>query len=138
MCVRAPIERVWTVFSDVERWSEWTEAVQSVATDNDGVLRLGAAFEIAQPLLSTTCYEVTEFDPGRSWTWVATSPGLRTTATHRLDVVDANTTRVQQAISHQGPFAIPVAWTFGRLTSHYLAMKANDLRDRSESEGVPA
>lgn len=95
------MERVWKVFSDVERWPEWTE-------------------------------------PGRSWTWVATSPGLRTTATHRLDAVDATTTLVEQTICQQRALARPVPWAFGRLTSRYLTMEANGLRDQSEKGGVPA
>lgn len=99
---------------------------------------MGAVVEIAQPLLPALSYEVTEFDSGRSWTWVAASPGLRTTAIHRLGVVNATSTLVEQTILHQGPFALPVALTFGRLISRYLAMKANGLRDRSEAEGVSA
>lgn len=138
VCIEAPIERVWKVFSDVEGWPEWTMSVRSASAGTDGVLRLGADVKIVQPLLSTRTYEVTAFEPGRSWTWVAASPGLRTTATHRLDVIDATTTLVQQTIRHQGPLARPVALTFGQLTNRYLTMEADGLRERSESGGVPA
>src|SRR5678815_4581770 len=79
--IDAPIEVVWSVFTDVERWPTWASSFTSVALV-DGPLRLGAKARIRRPGLPTVIWEVTKWEPGRSWTWTATSPGARTEASH--------------------------------------------------------
>jgi uncharacterized membrane protein len=51
--IDAPASLVWDVFSDVERWPEWTDSVtRLVALDGPG-LAIGKRFEIKQPKLPT-------------------------------------------------------------------------------------
>ena len=73
--IDAPIDVVWSVFADVERWPTWTQSFTSVELI-DGAMRLGAAARIRQPRLPTVVWKVTKWEPGRSWTWTATAPGL--------------------------------------------------------------
>lgn len=79
--INAPAGLVWEVFSDVERWSEWTASIRSVEL-LDGPLRVGARARIRQPKLPVVIWTVTEFVPGERWTWIARAPGSRTTAHH--------------------------------------------------------
>ena len=81
IAIDAPIDVVWSVFTDVERWPTWASSFTSVELI-DGPMRLGAKARIRQPRLPTVVWEVTKWEPGHSWTWTATSPGARTEASH--------------------------------------------------------
>ena len=62
--IDAPASLVWDVFSDVERWPEWTASVtRLVALDGPGIA-VGKRFEIKQPRMPKLVWEVTEVVPG--------------------------------------------------------------------------
>ncbi|OBF81213.1 polyketide cyclase [Mycobacterium sp. 852002-51163_SCH5372311] len=130
--IDAPASLVWEVFSDVERWPEWTASVTSlVALDGPG-LAVGKRFQIKQPKLPTLVWEVTEVSPGVSWTWAQRSPGGRTVATHTVTSVADGRTRVDQRLDQQGPIGAIVGRLMLRTTRRYLEMEAQGLKGRSE------
>jgi uncharacterized protein YndB with AHSA1/START domain len=128
--IQAPIEVVWSVFTDVEQWPAWTKSVTSVEL-LDGPMRVGATALIRQPRLPRVVWKVTELDPGRSWTWVAHSPGATTVASHRL-TTDGATTVAQQSIVQSGVIGRLVGRLYRSLTVRYLTMEADGLQQRSE------
>jgi uncharacterized membrane protein len=128
--IDAPIEVVWSVFSDVERWPTWASSFTSVELI-DGPMRLGAKARIRQPRLPTVVWEVTKWEPGRSWTWAATSPGARTEASHVLTRSGAGTV-AEQSITPFGPLGRLAAFVLRSLTRRYLAVEAAGLKRRSE------
>src|SRR5262249_48426335 len=76
--IDAPATTVWDIFADVERWPEWTASVERiVALDGPGI-EVGKRFEIKQPQLPKLVWEVTEVQPGRSWSWHQRRPGATT------------------------------------------------------------
>ena len=128
--IDAPIEVVWSVFTDVERWPAWASSFTSVELV-DGPMRLGAKARIRQPGLPTVIWEVTKWEPGRSWTWTATSPGARTEASHVLTRVGDRTV-AEQSIIPSGPIGRLAALVWRSLTRRYLAIEAAGLKQRSE------
>jgi uncharacterized membrane protein len=128
--IDAPIDVVWSVFADVERWSTWTRSITSVELI-DGPMRLGAKARIRQPRLPTVVWEVTKWEPGRSWTWTATGPGAHTEASHVLTSL-GGTTLVEQVIVSRGPVGRLLAILWHSLTQRYLAMEAEGLKRRTE------
>ena len=122
---------VWDVFSDVERWPEWTASVTSLkALDGPG-LAVGKRFEIKQPRLPKLVWEVTALDEGRSWTWEQRSPGGRTVAVHEVHP-DGESTKVRQRLDQQGPVGSLVARMMRNTTKRYLELEAQGLKARSE------
>ena len=128
--IDAPIETVWAVFSEVERWPTWAASFTSVELI-DGSLRLGAKARIRQPRLPTVVWEVTRWEPGRSWTWTVRSPGARTEASHVLTRTGERTT-AEQSITWSGPLGRVAALVYRGLTRRYLAIEAAGLKRRSE------
>jgi uncharacterized membrane protein len=128
--IDAPIDVVWSVFTDVVRWPTWASSFTSVELIN-GPMRLGAKARIRQPRLPTVVWEVTHWEPGRSWTWTATSPGARTEASHVLTSVGGRTV-AEQTITPSGPLGRLDAFVWRGLTRRYLAIEAAGLKQRSE------
>jgi uncharacterized membrane protein len=136
--ISAPIERVWDVFSDVERWPEWNASVTDLTVVSGPVLAIGSRVRIKQPLLPVLVWEVTTVQPGRSWAWTSRSVGARTTATHQLRSIDSATTHVEQTIEHTGAVGVLVGRLMRRLTRRYLATEAAGLTARSEANVTTA
>jgi len=128
--IDAPIDVVWSVFTDVERWPTWASSFTSVELI-DGPMRLGAKARIQQPKLPTVVWEVIKWEPGHSWTWAATGPGARTEASHVLTTAGGRTV-AEQAIVSTGPVGRLLAWMWRSLTRRYLAIEAAGLKEKSE------
>lgn len=131
--IDAPPEHVWEVLTDVERWPEWTETVTSVTRLDEGPLTTNARARVEQPKLPPTEYVVTELSPGQSFTWVATSPGVRVIARHDVESSPRGGTRVRLSVEQAGPLGKVMGRLFFKgLTDRYLAAEAAGLKARSE------
>ncbi|MGE3706885.1 MAG: SRPBCC family protein [Vicinamibacterales bacterium] len=136
VAIDAPVDVVWAVFTDVERWPTWASSFTSLEL-LDGPLRLGARVRIQQPRLPTVVWTVTSWEPGRSWTWTATSPGARTEASHVLSPSGSGTV-AEQTIRSSGPVGRLAALLLRSLTRRYLSIEAAGLKRRSEAVAAEA
>lgn len=130
--VEAPVEQVWDVLCAVERWPEWASTVTSVRRLGEGPLVVGSRARVEQPRIPPTEYVVSELEPGRSFIWVATGPGVRTTARHVLEQLGSGGTRVTLSVGQAGPLGAVMGRFYRRLTDRYLAAEAEGLKARSE------
>lgn len=130
--IAAPPERVWEVLADVERWSEWTRTVTWVRRLDDGPLRSGSRAKINQPKIPETDYVVTEIEPGQSFTWVATGPGVTTTARHDIEALPGGGTRVRLTVDQAGWLGSVMGRFYRGMTDRYLANEAEGLKARCE------
>jgi uncharacterized protein YndB with AHSA1/START domain len=132
--INASIDRVWAVYTDVEHWPEWTASVRETRYTDGDTLAVGARVLIDQPKLPTATWEVSSVDTGRSWTWIASGPGVRTTAVHTLEAAGNDKTRVQQTLVQSGPLGSIIGRVYSKLTRRYLAMEASGLKQRCEDD----
>lgn len=131
--IAAPPERVWEVMVDVERWSDWADTVTWVRRLDEGPLRPGSRAKISQPKLPETDYVVTELEPGQSFTWVATGPGVKTTARHSIEPLPGGGSRVRLSVEQAGWLGSVVGRFYRGLTDRYLATEAAGLKGWCES-----
>ena len=129
--IAAPPATVWEVYSDVEHWPDWTESVTSVELLDPAPLRVGSRARIRQPRLPVAEWTVTEIDPGRSFTWVARGPGVRSTGTHVVEP-HADGARATAILDQGGPLGPVVGFLTRGITRRYLAMEAAGLKARAE------
>ena len=131
--VAAAAERVFDLYRDVDHWPDWTESVSSVERlDGVGPLEVGSRTKIRQPKLPVATWKVTELVPGRSFTWVATGPGVRTTAGHVVEPTGEASCRVTAWLEQAGALGGLMGRLTRGLTDRYIAMELNGLKTRCE------
>ncbi|OBI48300.1 polyketide cyclase [Mycobacterium kyorinense] len=130
--IDASPQLVWQVFSDVERWPEWTASVTSLSAVDGPGLAVGKRFAIKQPRMAKLVWQVTEVEPGSSWTWVQRAPGASTTARHEVIPQPGGRTLVRQQLDQRGPLGTLVARLMRSMTKRYLKLEAQGLKARSE------
>ena len=129
LLIDAPVDAVWSVMADVERWPEITASMTSVRL-LDGELRVGARAEVVQPKLAKAVWTVTRFDEGRRFVWESRVPGVRIVAGHEVKP-DGDRTRAMVSVDQTGPFAPVFGLMLRKLTEHYLGLELAGFRDRA-------
>jgi ligand-binding SRPBCC domain-containing protein len=130
--VDAPMPEVWKIYADVQRWSEWTPSIDRVTPIGETGIEIGHRFEIKQPRFPKLVWEVTEVDPGASWTWRQRSFGSTVTAAHELISLGSDRTLVRQRIEQRGPLGVISGVLTKRLTKRYLRLEGEGLKARVE------
>ena len=133
--IDAPPQLVWDVFSDVERWPEWTASVTSLVGQDGSALAVGRRFAIKQPGMQKLVWKVTEIEPGVSWTWVQRSPGVNVVARHYVTAQTGGRTLVRQQLDQRGLLGAPVGRLMAKKTQRFLEQEAQGLKARSEELG---
>jgi uncharacterized membrane protein len=132
--VGAPAQHVFDVYSDVERWPEWTDSVTSVQRLDAGPLRVGSRARISQPRLPKAEWEVVDLVPGRSCSWTARGPGIKTTGHHVVgETAGGDMVTVTASLDQAGPLGPVLGLLTKRLTERYLQMEVRGLKDRCEA-----
>jgi uncharacterized protein YndB with AHSA1/START domain len=127
--IDAPPPPVWEVLADVVRWPEWTPTIDSVERLDAGPFGVGSRARVRQPKLPPASWEVVEFVEGRSFTWVATGPGMRSIARHEV-IPEGAGSQVTLSIEQTGPLGAIAAIVWRRLTQRYIELEAESLDKR--------
>jgi uncharacterized membrane protein len=130
--IDAPAQLVWEVFSDVERWPDWTASVTSLVAQDGAGLGVGKRFAIKQPGMQRLVWRVTDIDPGSSWTWVQRSPGVSVSARHWVIAQPGGRTLVRQQLDQRGVLGALVGRLMVKKTRRFLELEAQGLKARSE------
>lgn len=122
--VDASPERLWTLLSDLPRWPELLPTISSVqhlgGPQPPGV---GSRYRVRQPGLPAATYEITQWEPGEGFTWEARSPGVTSSATHRL-AAEGGGALLDLTFAWSGPLAPLVRWLGGRKGQRYVEAEA--------------
>lgn len=118
--------------SDIERWHEWTDSIISVEKLSHGPLAVGMKVRVRQPKLPPALWTVSELEPGESFTWISTAPGILVTAKHSV-VHAGKGSQASLSIHYGGLLGGGLARLTGSINDRYIAMEAAGLKRRSEN-----
>jgi uncharacterized protein YndB with AHSA1/START domain len=130
--IAASADRVWEVFTDVERWPSWTASVRALEALDGPAIAVGHRFRIKQPRMPVLVWEVTEVDAPHAWTWAVRRPGATTYASHEVSPSGPSSCVVTQVIDQRGPIGVVVALLMRGMTKRYLELEGNGLKAASE------
>ena len=126
-----PPDEIWPVMIDVERWPEWTSSVSTLERLDSGPFGLGSRARISQPKLKTMIWRVTEFEPGRFFTWETRSPGVYVRGRHEIRPTNLGSLATLTVIQ-TGWLASLLSPFFTPLTRRYVQIEAQGLKKRCE------
>lgn len=130
--IAAPPAAVWPVMSNVAGWPEWTPGVRRIVTLTPGDFGMGSRARVYQPGLPPALWKVTGWQPGREFVWVSVAPGIRVTATHRVEEDECGS-RVTLGLDYAGPLGGLLAWLTHKYNTSYLETEARGLKARCEA-----
>jgi uncharacterized protein YndB with AHSA1/START domain len=133
VAIAAPPERVFAVFSDVERWPQWTPSVTSVTLLDAGPLRVGSRARIRQPRLPVALWTVTEVVRDRYFVWEARAPGVTTVGWHVVESDTGSGSVATSRLEQHGPGGLLVGLLTAGLTRRYLRWESDGLKAECES-----
>jgi carbon monoxide dehydrogenase subunit G len=133
--IEAPPETVWAVYTDVERWPEWTEAMKKIERLDEGPLKLGSTAHVEAAGAPASVFTVTEFTDGRSFTWETKARGVKGVAFHRLGP-DGDGTKVTLGVQMSGIMATLLGPMIRSIARRNVRMEAEGLKRRCESQAA--
>ncbi|GGU73068.1 SRPBCC family protein [Lentzea flava] len=98
----ASVEAVWALWSDVDRWVEWDESLESVTLD--GPFAEGSSGTMAIKGQGPIEFVLTSVEAGVGFVDETSVPGALLRFTHRVEKL-AGGVRVTHAVSIEGPRA---------------------------------
>jgi uncharacterized membrane protein len=131
--IEAPVERVWSVITDVEHWPDWTASISSVQRLDHGPFGVGSRALIKQPKLARMVWTVTGMQPNRSFTWTTGSVGVTTIAGHEITEKPGGGVTATLFIQETGWLGPLVGRLLDGLTRRYIDMEVRGLKRRAEA-----
>ena len=129
--IAAAASRIWAVWTDVERWPEWTRSMNSVRLLDNRPFAAGSKARIRQPGLPPAVWRITRVEPERLFVWESTGLGLKTVAVHSIEPLPDGHCVAKMRLETKGPLAFLLK-PFGVKARQYLGMEARGLKARSE------
>ncbi|TQF05683.1 polyketide cyclase [Kitasatospora acidiphila] len=131
--IEAEPAAVWAVLTDVQHWHTWTPSIELIRRpDPERPFGVGSRVWIKQPRLRGAHWQVTAYEPERSFVWHTRAPGAKTEAGHQLQATPTGT-RVTLDLRLTGPLALLGRLLYGRLIRRYLALEALGLKTQCET-----
>ena len=131
MIIKAPIETVWALVQDVERWPSFLPTMSRIEIEGGGELELGSRVHIKQPLQPVHVWTVLSMEEPALFRWRTGRGWIALIATHLLEPCQEGTKQTL-ILELEGRFALPIAIFGGWLLQLALWYENTCFRKRAE------
>lgn len=133
-----PADALWPVISQVRDWPAWLPTVDAVnALQPDRPDEVGASYVVQQPRLPRATWTITEWRPGRSFTWESRATGVTSVGRHELHP-DRGGTTIRLALEWGGPLSGVLRLLLGRRALAYVTTEAEALETTAATRRADA
>ncbi|HLS44849.1 MAG TPA: SRPBCC family protein [Ornithinicoccus sp.] len=129
-------ERLWALVCDVRRWDQLLPTVDEIVrVDHGGPVGVGSRFEMKQPGLPRAAWEITAWQSGKAFTWESSTPGVCTTATHKVGREDGHS-YLDLTLEWTGALGGVVDMIFGKKVRRMVEQEADTFARLAEGGTV--
>ena len=132
--IAAPIQQVWNLTVDVERWPDLTPTITSVARLGEGVITVGSRARLTQPRQRPRVWTVREVAAPHRFVWDSRVGLMKVTARHLLDEVPGGTRNTLE-IEMSGLASRIAGWLAGSALRKALVMENEGFKQAAEAIG---
>lgn len=129
--INVPAEHVWEAFVNLGDWPVWNHHMREVRLLTDVPLSMDSRARIVLKTRLSSTWEVTEFSPGRSFTWDASLFGSRLSFAHVVEPVNGGS-RVVLRIEAAGLTALAASLVLRFSYGHFLNRSLQRLKESLE------
>jgi len=122
-----PVERLWAVVADVERWPDRIEVYETVERAQTGPLRVGDTARVKQKGLAAGDWTVSALEEGRLFVWESRQPGVRFVGRHAVEADPDGGSRLTLTFEVAGPLTGLVRLLYGRRIRAYVDLEGERL-----------
>ena len=130
--IDVPTERVWEAFVNLGDWPVWNHHMREVRLLTDVPLSMGSRARIVLKTGLSSTWEVTEFSPGRSFTWDASLFASRLSFAHVVQPMNDGS-RVVLRIEAAGLTGLAASLALRFSYGRFLNLSLQRLKDSLEA-----
>ncbi|MGO8958015.1 MAG: SRPBCC family protein [Streptosporangiaceae bacterium] len=131
--VNAPAARLWQAVADVEQWPKWTASMREISWLTGGGLTRGRRARIRQSGTPALVWDVSDVEPGSSFTWRTASAVVTAIAFQRIRALGPDKAELTVGVAQSGPMAGLIGLLSGRRTRRYIKLEADGLKRCAEN-----
>ncbi|UPK75355.1 SRPBCC family protein [Nocardioidaceae bacterium SCSIO 66511] len=129
--VDASSDDVWAVVAAVESWPSVTDSMEDVQVTSEGPFGVGSTARVRQPKVPVLTWTVTDWRPGRSFTWQTKALGVTSIASHDVEETTEGT-RLTLGIRQHGLLAPVSDLITGKRIRQYVQLELEGTKRAAE------
>ena len=131
--INAPIETIWDITVDIERWPEWTTSMKSIRKQEAGPLAVGSVARVEPAGGTTSDWTVSELQPLLRFTWATKVRGVSVVALHRMEAIPGGT-RMTLELDYSGFLARLFNFQIRRTFVRNLEVESQGMKTLAEGK----
>ena len=129
--INAPIQSIWDITLDIERWPEWTASMKSIRKRQSGPISIGSVAQVEPNGGVASDWTVSELQAPNLFAWETRVRGVRVVGRHRMQETPGGT-RMTLELDYSGLLARLFNFQIRRTFVHNLEVESQGMKKFAE------